>query len=99
VLNLLTKRPKTLHLGPANYCWFTDPSRALCLKLAGTPTADRPTGRPTDRPAGRPAGRSVGRSVGGGDAGPYEPTMPASWARRPACVRLTQPSLSSIRDT
>ncbi|MEV6228040.1 hypothetical protein AB0L88_09250 [Saccharopolyspora shandongensis] len=41
-LNLLTKRAKTLHLGPANYCWFTDPSRALCLKLAGTPTADRP---------------------------------------------------------
>jgi len=31
-----------LHLGPANYCWFTDPSRALCLKLAGTPNADRP---------------------------------------------------------
>ncbi|WP_220127635.1 hypothetical protein [Streptomyces sp. NBRC 110611] len=42
VLNLLTKRAKTLHLGPANYCWFTDPSRALCLKLAGTPAADRP---------------------------------------------------------
>ncbi len=42
VLNLLTKRAKTLHLGPANYCWFTDPARALCLKLAGTPTADRP---------------------------------------------------------
>ena len=42
VLNLLTKRAKTLHLDPANYCWFTDPSRALCLKLAGTPTADRP---------------------------------------------------------
>ncbi|MFF5362502.1 site-specific integrase [Streptomyces scabiei] len=42
VLNLLTKRAKTLHIGPANYCWFTDPSRALCLKLAGTPTADRP---------------------------------------------------------
>jgi hypothetical protein len=42
VLNLLTKRAKVLHLGPANYCWFTDPSRALCLKLAGTPTADRP---------------------------------------------------------
>jgi hypothetical protein len=31
-----------LHLGPANYCWFTDPSRALCLRLAGTPTADKP---------------------------------------------------------
>ncbi|MDX3229158.1 hypothetical protein [Streptomyces sp. ME19-01-6] len=42
VLNLLTKRAKVLHLGLANYCWFTDPSRALCLRLAGTPTADRP---------------------------------------------------------
>ncbi len=42
ILNLLTKRAKTLHIGPANFCWFTDPSRALCLKLAGTPTADRP---------------------------------------------------------
>jgi len=42
ILNLLTKRAKVLHLGPANYCWFTDPSRALCLKLAGPPTADRP---------------------------------------------------------
>ncbi|MEV7630543.1 hypothetical protein [Actinoplanes sp. NPDC089786] len=42
ILNLLTKRAKVLHLGPANYCWFTDPSRALCLKIAGTPTAGRP---------------------------------------------------------
>ena len=42
ILNLLSKKAKVLHLGPANYCWFTDPSRALCLKLAGTPTADRP---------------------------------------------------------
>jgi integrase len=42
VLNLLSKRAKTLHLATANYCWFTDPSRALCLKLAGTTTADRP---------------------------------------------------------
>ncbi|MFD6936563.1 hypothetical protein ACFWAP_10475 [Streptomyces goshikiensis] len=42
VLNLLTQRAKTPHIGPANFCWFTDPSRALCLKLAGTPTADRP---------------------------------------------------------
>jgi hypothetical protein len=42
ILNLLSKRAKVLHLGPANYCWFTDPSRALCLRLAGTPTADRP---------------------------------------------------------
>jgi integrase len=42
VLNLLAKRAKVLHLGPANYCWFTDPSRALCLKLAGTPAADQP---------------------------------------------------------
>lgn len=42
ILNLLSKRAKVLHLGPANYCWFVDPSRALCLKLAGTPTATRP---------------------------------------------------------
>lgn len=42
VLNLLSKRARTLHLAPANYCWFTDPARALCLKLAGTPNADQP---------------------------------------------------------
>jgi len=42
VLNLMTKRAHTLHLGTANYCWFTDPSKALCLKLAGTPHAKTP---------------------------------------------------------
>ncbi|MGH3181466.1 MAG: hypothetical protein ACRDOE_06105, partial [Streptosporangiaceae bacterium] len=42
VLNLMTKRAQTLHLGNSNFCWFTDPSRALCLKLAGTPAADKP---------------------------------------------------------
>ena len=42
VLNLLGKRAGALHLGLANYCWFTDPSRALCLKLAGTPGAGKP---------------------------------------------------------
>jgi len=42
ILSLLTRRASTLHLGAANYCWFTDPSRALCLKLAGTPAADKP---------------------------------------------------------
>ena len=42
ILNLLTRRAGTLHLGTANYCWFTDPSRALCLKLAGTPAASKP---------------------------------------------------------
>ena len=42
ILNLLTRRASTLHLGTANYCWFTDPSRALCLKLAGTPAASKP---------------------------------------------------------
>ncbi len=39
---LLKKRAATLHIQPANYCWFTDPAKALCLKLAGTPTADQP---------------------------------------------------------
>ena len=42
VLNLLSKRAQVLHLAAANYCWFSDPSRALCLKLAGTPSADKP---------------------------------------------------------
>ncbi len=42
VLALLSRRAETLHLGVANYCWFADPSRALCLKLAGTPDAKQP---------------------------------------------------------
>jgi hypothetical protein len=42
VLALLSRRAETLHLGVANYCWFTDPSRALCLKLAAKPNADKP---------------------------------------------------------
>jgi hypothetical protein len=42
ILSLLTKRASVLHLGTANYCWFTDPSRALCLRLAGTPAGDKP---------------------------------------------------------
>jgi hypothetical protein len=39
---LLKKRADTLHIQPANYCWFTDPTKALCLKLACTPTATKP---------------------------------------------------------
>ncbi|WP_432075122.1 site-specific integrase [Streptomyces wuyuanensis] len=42
VIQLLARRAKTLHLGIANYCWFADPSKALCLLLAGTPKADKP---------------------------------------------------------
>ena len=42
ILNLLSRQAATLHLGIANYCWFTDPSRALCLQLAGTPGASQP---------------------------------------------------------
>jgi integrase len=42
VLNLLSKRAQVLHLAAANYCWFSDPARALCLKLAGTPAASKP---------------------------------------------------------
>jgi hypothetical protein len=42
IRTMLAKRASTLHLGVANYCWFTDPARALCLKLAGTPNADKP---------------------------------------------------------
>jgi len=39
---LLKSRAKTLHVGAANYCWFTDPKKALCLTLAGTPDAKEP---------------------------------------------------------
>jgi hypothetical protein len=42
IQNLIAKRACTLHLANANYCWFIDPARALCLKLAGTPNADKP---------------------------------------------------------
>ncbi len=42
LLNLLSKRAGVLHLGAANYCWFTNPSQALCLRLAGTPDAGAP---------------------------------------------------------
>ena len=42
VEGLLKATSKTLHVGVANYCWFTDPGKALCLKLAGTPEADQP---------------------------------------------------------
>ncbi|MET8183390.1 integrase [Streptomyces sp. NPDC005336] len=39
---LLRQQSKSLHLQTANYCWFRDPSKALCLKLAGTPNATKP---------------------------------------------------------
>ncbi|MFG2860909.1 hypothetical protein [Streptomyces sioyaensis] len=42
VINLLSRRAATLHLSTANYCWFIDPAKALCLKLAGTPGAKKP---------------------------------------------------------
>ncbi|WP_157897438.1 integrase [Mycobacteroides chelonae] len=40
--NLLRQRAATLHVGVANFCWFSDPSKALCLRLAGVKNADRP---------------------------------------------------------
>lgn len=40
VTNLLAKRADVLHLGQANHCWFLDPSKALCLKLAGRSARD-----------------------------------------------------------
>ncbi|MFE9968427.1 hypothetical protein [Streptomyces sp. NPDC005525] len=42
VITLLAKRAGTLHLGLANYCWFIDPAKALCLKLAGNPDRKTP---------------------------------------------------------
>ncbi len=42
VADLLRRQAGTLHLAPANYCWFRDPAKALCLKLASTPNATSP---------------------------------------------------------
>jgi hypothetical protein len=42
VENLLRAQAGTLHVGTANYCWFCDPSKAFCLRLAGTTEATRP---------------------------------------------------------
>ncbi|MFE5767661.1 hypothetical protein ACFQ7O_04800 [Streptomyces sp. NPDC056485] len=39
---LLKKKASVLHLSAANYCWFEDPAKALCLKLAGTWSAAAP---------------------------------------------------------
>lgn len=39
---LLKKKASVLHLSAANYCWFEDPAKALCLKLAGTRSAAAP---------------------------------------------------------
>lgn len=42
VINLLAHRAGALHLGLANYCWFLDPDKALCLKLADSSDRSRP---------------------------------------------------------
>jgi len=42
VEGLLRATSRTLHIGVANYCWFTDPGKALRIQLAGTPEADQP---------------------------------------------------------
>jgi hypothetical protein len=39
---LLKQKASVLHLSAANYCWFEDPEKALCLKLAGTKAAAAP---------------------------------------------------------
>lgn len=39
---LLKKKAGVLHLSAANYCWFEDPAKALCLKLAGAKSAAAP---------------------------------------------------------
>jgi hypothetical protein len=42
VERVLKAKADTLHLGVGNYCWFSDPAKALCLQLAGTPEAHQP---------------------------------------------------------
>ncbi len=41
--NLLRSHADVLHVGAANFCWFTDPSKALCLRLAAATTATAAT--------------------------------------------------------
>ncbi|QFQ97383.1 hypothetical protein F9278_15535 [Streptomyces phaeolivaceus] len=71
VRRLVAARAKTLYLGAANYCWFIDPSKALCLRLAGTPDADKPLAgmcdsarcpQATHHPCHRPAWDSKARA-------------------------------------
>lgn len=42
VERLLKTKAESLYVGAANYCWFTDPKKALCLQLAETPDAKEP---------------------------------------------------------
>ncbi|MFB6906582.1 hypothetical protein ACFCWB_20170 [Streptomyces bacillaris] len=42
VISLLGHRAGALHLGAANCCWFLDPDKALCLKLAKTKNRSQP---------------------------------------------------------
>ncbi|MFE2937309.1 hypothetical protein [Streptomyces sp. NPDC059278] len=39
---LLKKKASVLHLSAANYCWYEDPAKALCRKLAGAKAAAGP---------------------------------------------------------
>ena len=64
--------PECAPAGTSNYCWFADPSRALCLKLAGDP------GRRQD-PHGsglRPAARRPPTTLATGPSGPSTPRTP-----------------------
>lgn len=40
--NLLRLQAGSLNTTPANYCWFQDPSKALCIRLAGKTDQTRP---------------------------------------------------------
>ncbi|MFD3522301.1 hypothetical protein [Streptomyces sp. NPDC058653] len=44
LVSLLRGQARYLHVGTANLCWYRDPSKALCNKLAGTPAAPEPKG-------------------------------------------------------
>ncbi|WP_228839009.1 site-specific integrase [Nocardia amamiensis] len=81
--NLLTKRARVLHLGTSNFCWFADPSRALCLRMAGTPTADNRCSDCVIQPAAHkpPTTPATDRS---GQPPPTTPATSSSPSGRPA---------------
>ncbi|MEV0095110.1 hypothetical protein [Streptomyces sp. NPDC050738] len=98
--SLLRNLAQTLHVGPANFCWFRVPAKARCLRLAGTPHAMKPlvgmcgsarcpqaTHHPCHRPvwAGQPDAPPMGQTASTRRANPFTPRPPLpSPQRRPS---------------
>ena len=79
---LLKKRAAILHIQPANYCWFTNPAKALCLRhRRNAEAASQPVGRDRATPARCPQAtfHPEHREV----FGPVAPRRPRSFLGNP----------------